>query len=515
MTDGRSTKLIDIFAGPGGLGEGFASVEDTGGRRFEIALSIEKEVWAHRTLWLRSWFRHAKAQGNAATYYAYVRGGISISELRGSCHAASERADEEAWNIELGPETHREVTARVRAALDADADANWVLIGGPPCQAYSLVGRSRMRGSNPERFEADKRHFLYREYLRILAEHAPPAFVMENVKGVLSSKIGGESIFERILSDLQHPALALDLDRTFQPRYRLFSVSAPLNDQRQLFAQRQDFVVRCEDYGVPQARHRVIIFGLRADIFGDDYCPLYLEPVPKMSLQTVLADLPPMRSGISQNDSDGEWDRTIIQFMTKMAVAQDIGPDVAAVAQEALATFAAGRGRGGRFTPGNPSVLYRNGWFLDADLGGFLNHETRGHISEDLERYLFAACFGKARKRSPSLDDFPDRLLPDHANVEAGPGRIFNDRFRVQLSGQPSTTITSHISKDGHYYIHPDPGQCRSLTVREAARLQTFPDNYFFEGPRTSQYVQVGNAVPPILAAQVARIVRDALDRRA
>mgnify|MGYP002074938698 CR=1 FL=1 len=244
VTDGRSTKLIDIFAGPGGLGEGFASVEDTGGRRFEIALSIEKEVWAHRTLWLRSWFRHAKAQGNAATYYAYVRGGISISELRGSCHAASERADEEAWNIELGPETHREVTARVRAALDADADANWVLIGGPPCQAYSLVGRSRMRGSNPERFEADKRHFLYREYLRILAEHAPPAFVMENVKGVLSSKIGGESIFERILSDLQHPALALDLDRTFQPRYRLFSVSARLNAQRHLFPQRQDFVVR-------------------------------------------------------------------------------------------------------------------------------------------------------------------------------------------------------------------------------------------------------------------------------
>ncbi len=515
MPDDRSTKLIDIFAGPGGLGEGFASLQSACGPRFQIALSIEKEPWAHRTLWLRSWFRHAKLHGSAATYYAYVRGEISILELRDSCRAATERADAEAWNIELGPETHHEVTARIRAALDADADANWVLIGGPPCQAYSLVGRSRMRGSNPERFEADKRHFLYREYLRVLAEHAPPAFVMENVKGVLSSKIGGESIFERILSDLQHPALALDLDRTFLPRYRLFSVSAPLNDQRQLFAQRKDFVVRCEDYGVPQARHRVIIFGLRSDIFGEDYRPCYLEPDSKVVLQSVLADLPPLRSGMSYDDSNGAWDRTVVQFMTKMAVADDISPDVASVARGALATFAPGRGRGARFTPGTPSVLYENGWFLDPDLGGFLNHETRGHISEDLERYLFAACFSKARQRSPSLDDFPDRLLPDHANVEAGPGRIFNDRFRVQLSGQPSTTITSHISKDGHYYIHPDPGQCRSLTVREAARLQTFPDNYFFEGPRTSQYVQVGNAVPPILAAQLAEIVRDALDQRA
>jgi DNA (cytosine-5)-methyltransferase 1 len=148
----------------------------------------------------------------------------------------------------------------------------------------------------------------------------------------------------------------------------------------------------------------------------------------------------------------------------------------------------------------------------DRDLGGIPNHQSRSHIEEDIERYAFAASFGRIHGRSPKVGDFPHKLKPEHKNIDKEEVP-FSDRFKVQLENRPSSTITSHISKDGHYYIHPDPAQARSLTVREAARLQTFPDNYRFEGPRTEQYKQVGNAVPPLLAKKIAKIVAEILSK--
>ena len=153
-------------------------------------------------------------------------------------------------------------------------------------------------------------------------------------------------------------------------------------------------------------------------------------------------------------------------------------------------------------------------WFHDERIGGVLNHQSRSHMNSDIHRYLFCSVFAQQHHRAPKLSDFPDELLPNHKNVDKGKIGLFSDRFRVQLENSPATTVTSHISKDGHYYIHYDPTQCRSLSVREAARLQTFPDNYFFEGNVTQQYHQVGNAVPPLLARQLAETVYRIMEKR-
>jgi DNA (cytosine-5)-methyltransferase 1 len=154
-------------------------------------------------------------------------------------------------------------------------------------------------------------------------------------------------------------------------------------------------------------------------------------------------------------------------------------------------------------------------WYHDRRLRGTLNHASREHMPTDHFRYFYASAFAAVRGVSPRLRDFPPSLLPNHQNVGRSLGNDnFADRFRVQLGDEPAVTIMSHIARDGHYVIHPDPEQSRSLTVRETARLQTFPDNYFFCGARRDQYTQVGNAVPPLLAYQIAEIVAGVLGDR-
>ncbi len=517
--------VVDLFAGPGGLGEGFSAFRSTGKSRFKIVLSLEKDPSARETLRLRSFFRNFPA-GVPDDYYRFLRGEITLAELYCRHPLESEKADQEAWLAELGkPDKNpaSEIDARIENALHRAT--NWVLIGGPPCQAYSLVGRSRMARER-EKLENDPRHFLYREYLRILAVHRPPVFVMENVKGILSSKVEGSLIIDRILSDLREPTESYGFETDSKPRkttsYQLFPCAnygnSPFSGNlfEQVGANPSGYIICAEKHGIPQARHRLILLGIRSDLnISPEALPVAEKPV---SMWKAIKDLPKLRSKLSKQDDSGEaWAAAVKQFGESGFLSGDgVELDVWRAVRKFRRRVNENLTSGSEFISGDHKPDWHNGWFHDHRLQGTCNHSTRGHIVEDLWRYFYAACFAKVHHKSPLLTDFPPRLLPKHKNAtdldEEG-DVDFADRFRVQVKNRPSTTVTSHIAKDGHYFIHPDPLQCRSLTVREAARLQTFPDNYVFLGPRTSQYQQVGNAVPPLLARQLAKIVYQLIAR--
>lgn len=490
----RVIPVIDLFAGPGGLGEGFSSCPPVDGAHFRISLSVEMEKFAHQTLQLRAFRRQFEVP--PVEYWQMLRGDGTLEDLFARFPKEATEAVREARCITLSSRTAGKVRDLVTEALGTER--KWVLIGGPPCQAYSLVGRSRNRGQEGYVADKDHKHVLYLEYLQLLAEHAPPVFVMENVKGLLSAKYRNAGMFDRIRRDLQEPAAVIGRRRrSSRPQaaaeYRL----VPLASGSGLFAGEDpaDFLLRSEEFGVPQTRHRVIIVGIRADL---DVPALRLAPSRGMSVQDAIGDLKPLRSGIT--DHDGDW-RELVEGIATRTWMKDVPPDVREVIRETVAGLGSrDLDRGGEHVPGsNPAC---------PELGGWCNHSARAHILADLERYLFASSYAAVRGSSPNLSVFPRGLLPAHENVaRAIATGHFGDRFRVQVSDSPASTVTSHISKDGHYYIHYDPSQCRSLTVREAARLQTFPDDYFFCGPRTAQYQQVGNAVPPALARQIAALI--------
>ena len=514
--------VVDIFAGPGGLAEGFSSVPAGDGESaFRIALSIEKEPSAHATLRLRSFLRQF-GESYPKAYYAFLNEGDDEPDWSITHPEQWAAATKEAWKFELGEE---DPDLRLNARLDQireASDGHTVLIGGPPCQAYSLVGRSRNQGKKDYVPSEDGKHFLYREYIRILDRLQPAAFVMENVKGMLSSSVDGQNrIFDQVLRDLRG-------DRPGATRYQLVALDPRSRRQLDLTPfepKALDFIVRAEDFGVPQARHRVIVVGLRSDVAegipDSSLADLMVRHTLKTKVEHVLHGVPRLRSGLSRGlDSPEEWRRTVEAAMTFVAEIDTGLQEAEQVAFEkraraCLSNFTGmndlpGRaGTGTGISPDCPTDL--RSWLVDDRLQNLPNHASRSHMPSDLARYFFAALFAEVTGRSPKAGNFPEELAPDHENWTSGK---FADRFRVQLAGGPSTTVTSHISKDGHYFIHPDPLQCRSLSVREAARLQTFPDNYFFKGNRTQQYIQVGNAVPPLLARWIGEALAAILSAR-
>ena len=349
---------------------------------------------------------------------------------------------------------------------------------------------------------------------------------MENVRGILTAQVNGEKIFPMILDDLSCPAKALGKSRG--DRYVVYSLSSAPDDLLKGYIPHynttQKFVIKAEDYGIPQTRHRVILLGVREDLALKGP-PGILRPVSEVTTDQVLEGIPKLRSAVSRQPDDRDlWFQSVIEQgknLIKILKAQG-NNELAYRIERIIENLSIPKKQTGnkRFLAASGS-LFKNlpyasdlrMFMEDTRLNGCLNHFARSHMASDLQRYLFCAAYAEINHKlkipSPTQKEFPVELAPNHKSWKTGK---FADRFRVQFKGRASSTITSHINKDGHFFIHYDPSQCRSLSVREAARLQTFPDNYFFEGNYTQQYIQVGNAVPPFLALKIAFLVKKLLN---
>lgn len=417
----KEFSFIDLFAGAGGLSEGFVR------SGFQPIAHVEIDTAACNTLKTRTAYHYLKSIGQYETYVKYLKGEISRTELYSFI---PEELLGSIINLPISEENNEAIHEKIQQNLkNKSVD---LIIGGPPCQAYSLVGRARSKNG----MSGDPRNFLYVQYASYLERYNPKLFVFENVIGLKSAKDG------------------------------LY-----LNNMEKLFDKKgyhmKLFTVEANDFGVLQNRRRIIIIGWDKRF---DFQVPNLESVKlsntNFSVNDILSDLPKIQAGGGQ-DKYVNYEAKTNEYLSRSFI--------------------------------------RNG--IDI----LTQHKARPQSEQDKEIYRIAVEKWNVNQERLNYNDLPDNLKT-HKNRSS-----FFDRFKVVASDQPhSQTVVAHIAKDGHYYIHPDLNQNRSITIREAARLQSFPDDYYFEGVReegnrTPAFKQIGNAVPPLMATEIAKIIHRTL----
>lgn len=412
--------FIDLFAGAGGLSEGFIQVG------FNPIAHVEIEKSACNTLKTRAAYHYLKSNDKYDTYISYLKGQLTREQLYLN---VPQNILDSIINIPIGDENNVEIHERIGKHLkDNSVD---LIIGGPPCQAYSLVGRSRSK----TKMDGDPRNYLFVQYAKYLEKYQPKLFVFENVLGLKSAKKG---------------------------HY--------LKEMENLFGQKgyeiKLFILEARNFGVLQNRKRIIIIGLQKN--SKVTIPNFEEILVENNflVNDLLSDLPVLNAG--------EGIDRFLKYKTETTTYLQLN-------------------------------ALRNG--IDI----LTQHVARPHRAQDKEIYKIAVQKWDKKQERLNYNDLPEKLKT-HQNRTS-----FFDRFKVVAADLPySQTVVAHIAKDGHYYIHPDIKQNRSLSVREAARLQSFPDDYYFEGEkeganRTAAFKQIGNAVPPLMAKSIAFEILKAL----
>ena len=432
--------VIDLFAGAGGLTEGFLN------EGYKFVAHVEKEYWACETLKTRIMFYYLKEKNDLETYNKYLKASDDYRKISENRKIVFKKYPELEEILEKTVLTKKfGDTKRDKDATDINEIFKMIndsmkylgekkidlIIGGPPCQAYSVIGRSRMK----EKVNEDERNYLFYYYRDIVKKYKPKMFIFENVPGIFTAQEG--KIFDEISKEFEKIGYILKIGKK---------------------EKREENLQEAVNYGVYQTRKRVILFGVKKGLKYDypDFTKYAEKFNEKISTKNAISDLNNLKDG------EGE-DRKLIKYNK----------------------------------PANSE--YEE--YLRRDSIGILNHKARKLNERD--RKIYALAIEKSKKNEKMYYSELPKELKTHKNEKS-----FSDRFKVHGMDEVPHTIVAHISKDGHYNIHPDVKQCRALTVREAARIQSFPDNYLFEGPRTAQYIQVGNAVPPLLSIAIARALK-------